>query len=94
MLVETLPMLTRDEKKPEDGQKWEGDDALDATRYLLYSRLHARQAPQEERFQERIAAAEFTEPHSMAIWMSKWKHREQTGPIRFGRHSISRRRRT
>jgi phage terminase large subunit len=94
MLIETLPMLTRDEKKPEDGLKFEGDDALDATRYLLYSRLHARQAPQEERLQERIEAAEFREPHSMAIWVNKWKHQEQTGPIRFGRHSTSRRRRT
>lgn len=44
-LIESLPMLTRDEEKPQDGIKFDGDDALGATRYLLYSRHRAKQTP-------------------------------------------------
>lgn len=62
-LIETLPMLTRDEKKPEDGIKFDGDDALDVTRYLLYSRLNTRQAPKADRIEERVALAEIYRPH-------------------------------
>jgi phage terminase large subunit len=94
-LIETLPMLTRDEKKPEDGIKFDGDDALDATRYLLYSRLHTRQAPQADRIEERVALAEFTDSTSEMIWRRKWAKQEawRSQPIQFGRRGINRRKR-
>ena len=56
-LIEQLPILTRDEKKPEDAIKFEGDDAADATRYLIYSRHRGRQAPVIDRIEQRIAEA-------------------------------------
>src|SRR5207249_3853428 len=61
-LIEQLPILTRDEKKPEDAIKFEGDDAADATRYLIYSRHRSRQAPVIDRIEQRIAEAEMTDP--------------------------------
>jgi len=53
-LIDTLPMLTRDEKNREDCVKFEGDDAVDATRYLLYSRLRG-QKPFNVEWEERLA---------------------------------------
>ncbi len=93
-LIESLPMLTRDEKKPEDGIKFDGDDALDATRYLLYSRSRARQAPQTDRVEERISeliqANELTDPTSIMIYRRKFAQQEEhkSQPIRFARRGI------
>src|SRR5215467_14333862 len=90
-LIESLPMLTRDEKKPEDGIKFDGDDALDFTRYLLYSRHRTKRAPGTdpvaERVAERVAAAEFTDRTSEMIWKSRCEvqERRKTAPVRFGR---------
>jgi phage terminase large subunit len=94
-LIEQLPILTRDEKKPEDGIKFEGDDALDATRYLLYSRHRGRQGPQAERIDERVKAAEFTDTTSEMIFRRKWaaEGRRKTAPVHFGRRGINRRKR-
>jgi len=98
-LIETLPMLSRDEKKPEDGIKFDGDDALDATRYLLYSRHRAKRAPGTdlvaEKVAKRIAAAEFTDSTSEMIWKSRYEaqERKKTAPIRFGRQRINHRQR-
>ena len=94
-LIETLPMLTRDEKKPEDGIKFECDDALDATRYLLYSRHRSKQAPLEDRIQARIAEAEITEPTSVMVWRRKFEaeERRKLQPVKFGRRGLSRDRR-
>ncbi len=90
-LIETLPMLTRDEKKPEDGIKFDGDDALDATRYLLYSRQPAKRAPGTnpiaEKIDERAAAAEFTDSTSEMVWRRRWEaqERKKMQPVHFGR---------
>jgi hypothetical protein len=86
-LIETLPMLTRDEKKPEDGIKFLGDDALDAFRYLLYSRQRPGQAPTAERIQEKIEAAELTDLTQINIWRSKFAKQEESSsrPVKFGR---------
>lgn len=98
-LIESLRMLTRDEKKPEDGIKFDGDDALDATRYLLYSRHRGRQAPQadrvEERINELIQAKELTDPTSIMIFRRKFEAQEKrkSQPVLFGRRGLNRRRR-
>jgi len=94
-LIETIPMLTRDEKKPEDGTKFDGDDALDATRYLLYSRHRAKRAPGtdpindrvELRIQEEKDAGILTDPTSEMIRRGQYaaQERKRTTPIRFGR---------
>ena len=94
-LIETLPMLTRDEEEREDGIKFDGDDALDATRYLLYSRQRAKQTPQAVRIEEKVTEAEFKDSTSEMIWRSKWEaqERKKIAPIRFARRGLAHRRR-
>ena len=46
-LIESLPMMIRDDKKPEDIKKADGDDCADSARYGLYSRLGSPQEPSE-----------------------------------------------
>lgn len=61
--IETLPMLTRDEKKPEDCVKFDatersvGDDAADMARYALKSRFKERKPPLGVRVEERMKTA-------------------------------------
>ncbi len=54
-LIEVLPIMIRDEKKPEDIKKVDGDDAPDSARYGLYSRLGAVKIPKEVRAAEKVA---------------------------------------
>jgi len=54
-LVEVLPTLVRDVHNVEDIAKGDGDDAADAARYGLKSRLRPRVAPMETRLLERMA---------------------------------------
>ena len=73
-LIESLPMLTRDEANIEDVLKCEGDDVADAARYGFKSRMAPRLSNHTGRdaelaYQsERLAAAN---PTSRAIWMRK-----------------------
>ena len=67
-LVETLPILTRNEKNVEDVLKTDGDDAADAARYGLKSRMQPGNAPVVMQKIEKITAADTT---SRAIWMRK-----------------------
>jgi phage terminase large subunit len=48
-LIDSLPTLIRDEKRPEDIKKVDGDDEADSARYGLYSRLGAAKVPVEAR---------------------------------------------
>jgi hypothetical protein len=54
-LIETLPLLVRDETDPEDALKMDGDDAADAARYGLKSRLGLKAPPLSERIAQRLA---------------------------------------
>ncbi|HET9401951.1 MAG TPA: phage terminase large subunit [Candidatus Acidoferrales bacterium] len=65
-LIETLPILTRSEKNVEDVRKMDGDDAADAARYGLKSRMGPAVIPAAVRNMERITAEE---PTSRAIWL-------------------------
>lgn len=56
-LIKSLPLLIRDEKKPEDIKKVDGDDAPDSQRYGLYSRLGTKTAPVEIRREQAMAKA-------------------------------------
>lgn len=101
-LIESLPMLTRDEKKPEDGIKFEGDDALDATRYLVYSRHRAKHAPGydpitervELRIQELKEGGRPIDPTNEMILRNSLaaKERKKMQPVRFARRHINHRR--
>ena len=78
-------MLTRDEKKPEDAIKFDGDDAADATRYLLYSRQPARQAPKEARMAEDLKDVD---PAMRQIHVARWLAEQKNnlaGPVPFSR---------
>lgn len=90
-------MLTRDEKKPEDGIKFEGDDALDATRYLLYSCLRAKKPPQDQRMDERIRELQEqgADPTVIMILRRNLAQREErrSKPIPVGRRGLHHRRR-
>lgn len=57
-LIENLPVLIRDDKKPEDIKKVDGDDPADAARYGLYSRLGTVIAPVEVRREAAIQKAQ------------------------------------
>ena len=81
-LIECLPVLTRDEANVEDVLKVDGDDAADAARYGLKSRLAPGRAPIEQRVAERITAVD---PTSRAIQIQKALLEEQrkSQPVRF-----------
>lgn len=91
-LIEVLPILIRDEKKPEDVKKVDGDDAPDAARYGLYSRLGAARAPVEVRAAE--ATKNLTSTTERAIVLEKFMEKEmkanQPTPL-VGRHGGGRR---
>jgi phage terminase large subunit len=73
-LLETLPVLTRDEANIEDILKTDGDDVADSARYGIKSRLDPRRTSLSgldaniAARAERIAAAD---PTSRAIWLRK-----------------------
>jgi len=75
-------VLTRDEANVEDVLKVDGDDAADAARYGLKSRLAPGRAPIEQRVAERITAVD---PTSRAIQIQKALLEEQrkSQPVRF-----------
>ena len=54
-LIRCLPTLVRDDKKVEDIAKVDGDDAADAARYGLKSRVAPKRKPLEVRINERLA---------------------------------------
>jgi len=66
-LVECLPRLTRDERNLEDVAKSEGDDAADAARYGLKSRLRQRLPPLETRLVERMQQVRTEDPTMRAM---------------------------
>jgi hypothetical protein len=59
-LIRTLPAMTRDPARIEDILKRDGDDAADAARYGLKSRLRPGHAPYEQRLAERVTSADPT----------------------------------
>ena len=79
-LIRTLPLLTRDTANVEDVRKMAGDDAADAARYGLKSRLRLGQAPLEQRVMERVTA---TDPTSRAIQIQRLlaEERRRSQPV-------------
>lgn len=79
-LVRVLPLLTRDTGNVEDILKMDGDDAADAARYGLKSRLRPGHAPLEQRVLERVTA---TDPTVRAIQIQKAlaEERSKTKPV-------------
>ncbi len=73
-LIESLPLLSRDETNIEDIQKVEGDDVADSARYGIKSRLDPRRTSLSgidatiAARAERISTAD---PTSRAIWLRK-----------------------
>lgn len=100
-LIECLPTLVRDmERNTEDVLKvdWSteqlGDDAADSARYGLQNALSPAREPISYKLEQRVAEAEFTEPHSEMIWRSKWARQAErrSQPIPFARRGINHRR--
>jgi len=81
-LIESLPVLTRDEANIEDVLKYEGDDVADAARYGLKSRMEPGRMPLALRNAERITAVDAT---SRAIWMRKLEAEARRGA---GTHGV------
>lgn len=71
-LIETLPLLTRDEDDPEDCVKFDGDDSVDAARYGIKSHLKGRKPPAKEQVEITIAEwkadGRLSDPTSEMIW--------------------------
>lgn len=59
-LIETLPMLVRDEKNVEDVLKMDGDDAPDSARYGLKTRLAPRRPPIDQRIAAKVTSQDPT----------------------------------
>jgi hypothetical protein len=74
VLIETLPQMVRDARRPEDAAKREGDDAADAARYGLKSRLGAVELPRELRLAARVTA---TDPTIRALQARRALEEEQ-----------------
>jgi hypothetical protein len=87
-LIRTLPSLVRDSARVEDIEKMDGDDAADAARYGLKSRMRS-QTGANAPFDQRIAArVTLNDPTIRAIQARKAELDEQrrSGPISFARH--------
>jgi phage terminase large subunit len=95
-LIETLPSMTRDEKRPEDCQKFDasegkmdGDDSADSARYGLKSRIPSRSKLIELRIEEGISAQKaqgiLTDPTSEMIRRAQLqqKMKQASKPVRF-----------
>lgn len=89
-LISCLPSLIRDEKKPEDIKKVDGDDPADAARYGLYSRLGTVAKPKEIRAAERVE--QVTDPTARAMILEKFYADEakKDKPVPIGRRHGSR----
>jgi phage terminase large subunit len=73
-LLESLPVLTRDEANIEDILKCEGDDVADSARYGIKSRLDPRRTSLsgiEANLAARAERIATSDPTSRAIWMRK-----------------------
>lgn len=78
-LIECIPSLIRDEKHVEDIAKMDGDDPADGWRYGVVSMMRRAsvKAPLDVRVQERVAAAQITDPMSSMIFQQKFQREEQ-----------------
>ena len=90
-LIQVLPEMTRDERNVEDIAKVDGDDAADAARYGLKSRLGTRTPPLETRLLERMQQVKSDNPTVRALYARKFETEERGKgrPIflrRFWRH--------
>lgn len=59
-LIECLPSLQRDDLRPEDVMKQDGDDAGDALRYLIASRWRPSSTPRELLLKEKVTSSDPT----------------------------------
>jgi phage terminase large subunit len=87
-LIRALPALVRDPVRVEDIDKMDGDDAADAARYGLKSRMRARpaaSAPFDQRVAARVTSAD---PTIRAIQARKAEMDDQRrgSPVFFARH--------
>ena len=82
-LIEVLPTLVRKDGNEEDIQKVPGDDAADAARYGLKTRLRARAAPLEARVAARMELVRAEGATMRAIYARKLEaeERQRTKPV-------------
>ena len=84
-LIDNLPSLIHDDKKPEDVKKVDGDDPGDAARYGLYSRLGTVETPKDIRAAEKVEGV--TDPTTRAHILEKFYAQEaaKDRPVPVGR---------
>ncbi|MGB9244879.1 MAG: hypothetical protein WCC03_16125, partial [Candidatus Acidiferrales bacterium] len=97
-LIRCLPTLVRDDTKVEDIAKVDGDDAADAARYGLKSRVAPKRKPLEVRINERIAGMQAVrtsvgmpaqiDPTALAMMAQKanLEERKKDKPVRLITH--------
>lgn len=59
-LIDVIPICVHDPDDPEDVLKWDGDDAYDASRYGIYSKLGPAKEPREERIAKKVTSIDPT----------------------------------
>lgn len=78
-LTDCLPMLIRDQDKPEDALKVEGDDPADSVRYGLKWHLSAASKPQAVIDQEQ--ASKIDDPYARHFFLVKRQQQRDTSAI-------------
>ena len=76
-LIACLPALTRDDDRPEDVLKSEGDDPADAARYGLKSRLAPGRPPLEQRIAHRLSSLHLSDPTAQHIAALRLREEER-----------------
>jgi phage terminase large subunit len=85
-LIATIPQMRCDERKMEDCMKFEGDDAADAARYALKSRLGERRPSVDERVMTRLdSSIPRDDVHGRVLAYQKIANEEEKKepPVRF-----------
>lgn len=78
-LIETIPMVCRDEDEPERPLKFEGDDAIDAAWYGLTFRLTQQPRPHEMEIQEH--ADSIADPVARWFYLKKQRSLQAQSPV-------------
>jgi hypothetical protein len=81
-IIETLPMMIRDDKNIEDCAKIDGDDAADSCRYGLRSRYRPRDEPFQSQLQKKIETIEDPTHAMMLMKQEIAKNKKRTRPVR------------
>lgn len=86
-LIGSIPLAAHDDDRPEDVLKFDGDDALDAVRYALKSRLAPRAKPEERKLAETMETLPDNQRRSMFHRWWRENSRHERPAFKLGRRA-------